>query len=475
MNLIRRISAAASIMFAGHENSAASFGPSDSVGDERGWFMRHIGGSTRAGVKMNHALAMQIPAVFAAIGIVSDAVGQLPLVLYQATPEGRMPAVNHPVYKLLKRSPNPEMGSMTFKALLQSHICGWGNGYAEIARTGLGTPTGLWPLLPDRTNPERVAGALRYKSTVGSIGGSGGTRASNIDLPADDVLHVPALGFNGLVGYSPITQMREALGMAQAMEKFGGEFFKNDAKSGGFILHPAQLTPKAKRNIVDSVTDQRKRGDPLEEARGNRDTGAGSEETEHHRVKVLEEGMKFVPTTISPEDSQFLTSREFQLGEIARMFRVPLVMLQAHTKDTSWGSGIEQIMIGFVVWTISPWLVRWEEELNRKLLTEAELDAGYFFKFNVNALLRGDMKTRAEFYKSGIEAGWLTRQQAREFEEFNRMAGLDAPLVPLNYATVGPDGEVKYPPKQTGATTPDPKTDADKQAADEIARTLEDA
>lgn len=480
MNLIRRFQAAASVMFSRDGSDAlevaglngdARYGASDSIGDERSWMLKimGIGGSgsgTRAGVPMNNRLAMQIPAVFAAIGIVSDAVGQLPLVLYRETPEGRVPATEHPCYRLLKRTPNPEMGAMTFKSLLQSHVCGWGNGYAEIQRDGYGIARNLWPMLPDRTAPERVAGLLRYRSSV--TAGS----AKPIDLPADDVLHVPALGFNGLVGYSPITQAREGLAMASAMEKFGGEFFKNDAKSGGFILHPAQLSKTAKKNIVESVTDQRKRGDPLAEARGNRDTGAGSDETEHHRVKVLEEGMKFVPTTISPEDSQFLSSREFQLGEIARLFRVPLVMLQAHTKDTSWGSGIEQIMIGFVVWTISPWLIRWEEELNRKLLTEDELDAGYGFKFNVNALLRGDMKTRALFYKAGIQDGWLTRQQAREFEEYNRLAGLDAPLVPMNYATVGPDGVVVYPPKSE--TTPPTSTASDDQrAADEIAALME--
>lgn len=475
MNLIRRIRAAASLAFApsaGIEAAlqAASFGPSESVSDPSGAFIQHIGGgATRAGVPMDHRLAMQIPAVFAAIGIVSDAVGQLPLVLYRETAEGRVPAKEHPIFRLLKRTPNPEMGAMTFKSMLQAHICGWGNGYAEIQRDGYGIAKNLWPLLPDRTAPERVRGALRYRSAVES------GPARPIDLPAEDVLHVPALGFNGLVGWSPITQAREGLAMASAMEKFGGEFFKNEAKSGGFILHPAQLSKTAKKNIVDSVADQRRRdGDPLGQARGQRDTGAGSDESEHHRIKVLEEGMKFVPTTISPEDSQFLLSREFQVGEIARMFRVPLVMLQAHTKDTSWGSGIEQIMIGFVVWTISPWLVRWEEELNRKLLTEEELEAGYGFKFNVNALLRGDMQTRAAFYKSGIEAGWLTRQQAREFEEFNRLAGLDAPLVPLNHASVSPTGEVIVHSAPKGETAP-AATDAEKQAADEIARIIEDA
>lgn len=473
MNLIRRIRAAASLAFAPSAElesvmEAASFGEGVSVGDPHGIIVRHFGGETsRAGVPMNHRLAMQIPAVFAAIGIVSDAVGQLPLVLYRQTEEGRIPATEHKVFRLLKRTPNPEMGAMTFKSMLQAHICGWGNGYAEIQRDGFGTARNLWPLLPDRTAPERQRGALRYRSSVEN------NPARPIDLPAEDVLHVPALGFNGLVGWSPITQAREGLAMATAMEKFGGEFFKNEARSGGFILHPAQLSKTAKKNIVDSVADQR-RGDPLAEARGKRDTGAGSDESEHHRIKVLEEGMKFVPTTISPEDSQFLLSREFQVGEIARMFRVPLVMLQAHTKDTSWGSGIEQIMIGFVVWTITPWLIRWEEELNRKLLTEEELEAGYAFKFNVNGLLRGDMKTRAEFYKSGIEAGWLTRQQAREFEEFNRLAGLDAPLVPLNHASVSPTGEViVHTAPKTAA--PDTETDDDKRAADEIARITEDA
>lgn len=481
MNLIRRIQVAASVMFAGGASDALEmaadgrYADGHSFGSERGLFARALSRATRAGVPMNHALAMQIPAVFAAIGIVSDAVGQLPLVLYRTTPEGREPATDHPCYRLLKRSPNPEMGAMTFKSLLQSHICGWGNGYAEIQRNGLGTPRALWPMLPDRTAPERVGGLLRYRSTMGE------GKARPINLPADDVLHVPALGFNGIVGYSPITQAREGLAMASAMEKFGGEFFKNDAKSGGFITHPAQLSAVAKKNIVDSITGQRKRGDPLAEA-APRDTGAGSDESEHHRVKVLEEGMKFVPTTISPEDSQFLSSREFQLGEIARLFRVPLVMLQAHTKDTSWGSGIEQIMIGFVVWTISPWLIRWEEELNRKLLTEEDLEAGYGFKFNVNALLRGDMKTRALFYMRGIQDGWLTRQQAREFEEFNRLVGLDAPLIPLNFATIGPDGKPVYEgPRADAAKAPgvapsawaDDETDDDKRARDQIESLLE--
>lgn len=484
MNLIRRIQVAASVMFGGAsgplEHAADSrYGDTIGLNGGHGFFARFTGRATQAGVPMSHAYAMQIPAVFAAIGIVSDAVGQLPLELHRQTEAGRVKATEHPVYRLMKRTPNPEMGAMTFKSLLQSHICGWGNGYAEIQRNGAGTAINLWPMLPDRTYPERVAGLLRYRSSV--ITGT----AKPINLPADDVLHVPALGFNGLVGYSPITQAREGLAMASAMEKFGGEFFKNDAKSGGFITHPAQLSATAKKNIVDSITDQRKRGDPLAEVSGtreagagNRDTGAGSAEMEHHRVKVLEEGMKFVPTTISPEDSQFLSSREFQLGEIARLFRVPLVMLQAHTKDTSWGSGIEQIMIGFVVWTISPWLVRWEEELNRKLLTEDELEAGYGFKFNVNALLRGDMKTRALFYKAGIQDGWLTRNQAREFEEWNRIVGLDEPMMPLNFATIGPDGVVKYPPKgsapaASAVDSTEPDADDDRRAADQIAELLE--
>lgn len=461
MNMIRRIK----------ESMAVAFGPSDTASNDNGWFVRHIGGApTRAGVPMSHERAMQIPAVYAAIGIVADAVGQLPLVLYRTTSEGREPATDHPVFKLLKRSPNPEMGAMTFKSLLQGHICGWGNGYAEIQRTQGGRPIGLWPMLPNVTHAYRDANrALRYRSSVMGTGKA-------IDLAAEDVLHIPALSFNGITGYSPITQIRESLGLTEAVSQFGQDFFKNDAKSGGFLLHPAKLTPTAKRNIVDSVMAQRRGGpirdgEPLSQTQANRTDPAGLDANESHRIKVLEEGMKFVPTTISPEDSQFLATREFQIGEIARAFRVPLIMLQAHGKDSSWGTGIEQVMIGFVVWTIGPWLVRWEEELNRKLLTERELESGYFFKFNVNALLRGDMKARAEFYKAGIDGGWLTRQEAREFEELNRIAGLDRPLVPLNHATVEPDGSIKNhnQPKQTATAATAPGDDpADRAAIDEL-------
>lgn len=461
MNLIRRFGAA----------MAVAFGASDPVSDESGWFVRHTGGApTRAGVKIDYNRAMQIPAVFAAIGVVADAVGQTPCVLYRTTEDGREPATDHPAYKLLKRAPNPEMGAMTFKSLLQGHACGMGNAYAEIQRTNGGRPVALWPMLPNVTAPYRASDRrLRYRSAVEGTG-------ERIDLPADDVLHIPALSFNGLVGYSPITQIRESLGLTEAVAQFGQDFFKNDAKSGGFLLHPAKLTPTAKKNIVDSVMDQRRRGmikdgEALKQAPGGRSGGdAGLSEAESHRIKVLEEGMKFVPTTISPEDSQFLATREFQIGEIARAFRVPLILLQSHSKDSSWGTGVEQVMIGFVVWTIAPWLVRWEEELNRKLLTEAELDAGYFFKFNTNALLRGDMKARAEFYRSGIEAGWLTRQQAREFEDFNRIAGLDRPLVPLNHATVEPDGSIKNhnQPEGTRAFATDPEQEAAAREIDEI-------
>jgi HK97 family phage portal protein len=211
---------------------------------------------------------------------------------------------------------------------------------------------------------------------------------------------------------------REAVGLGLAMERFGAKFFANDTKSGGFIQYPGRLGPQAQQNLQESLDEQ----------------GGLSNA---HRVKVLEEGAKFVQTTIPPEDAQFLGSREFQIAEIARIYNVPLWMIQSHEKTTSWGSGIEQMGLGFVRYTLQPWLVRWEQEANRKLFTRQEREAGYFVKFNVSALERGDTSARINYYASGIQNGWLNRNEARAKEEMNEEDGLGEFLEPRNMQPQG--------------------------------------
>lgn len=391
---------------------AAVYGPSESVGQHDSWLVRAIGGGkTKAGVQVSEWTALQLPVVYAAVGIIADTLAQLPLNLLRKTAKGSEVADDLPLYQVLHDQPNEHMSSFVWRNTTQHHVLLWGNGYAEIEQNNAGEAVGLWPLLPDRTRPRKNdAGDLLFRTSIDGV---------QYELPADRVLHIPAMGFDGYIGYSPVSLARQAIGLGLAMEEFGAKFFANDAKSGGFLLHPGRLSTQAQANL--GAGDKEKDGSP----RGALERQGGLENA--HRVKVLEEGMKFVPTTIPPEDAQFLGSREMQIAEIARLYRVPLILLNSHEKSTSWGSGIEQLMIGFVVWTIQPWLVRWEQELNRKLFTEAQREAGYFVKFNHNALLRGDMAARSQFYESGIRSRWLLPNEVREKEDLNRIEGGDEP------------------------------------------------
>ena len=376
-----------------------TYGGSQS-GSSDGWItagMMGAGGPTFAGAAVNEQLALRVTAVYRAIALISEAVAMLPIDVLQRVGDRREDRGDHPIAQLL-RNPNELMTAADLQGTTQMHALQYGNGYQDIQRNGRGEPVALWPLLPDRTRPigqkgmtdERV---IVYETTVAG-------RWHRI-IPAD-IIHIHGLAFDGLRGYSPLFLARQAVGLALGLEEFGAKFFGHDAKSGGHIEHPGKLGPEAQKNLQDSMAAQ----GGLQNA---------------HRVKILEEGMKFVPTTISPEDSQFLATRGFQVEEIARLYGVPLHMIQSQAKTTSWGSGVAQMSLGFLIYTLSPWLVRSEQELGRKLLTEEEITAGFFLKYNVNALLRADAKTRAEFYTKALSkaTGWMGRTEVRALEDLN--------------------------------------------------------
>lgn len=371
----------------------AAFGPSDGVSNSDHWIMRAIGGGkTHAGTYVSEWTAMNLPVVYRCVSLIADAIAYMPIDIYRKEKKKRVLADDREDYWAVSRRPNENMTSFVWRQTTSSHILLWGNGYNYLTRKGNGMVTEITPLLPDRTRPVKEIGRDLYYTT--SIDGE--TR----NLPAADVIHIPALGFDGLCGYSPIYMARQAVGMALALEEFGGKFFSNDAKSGGFIMHPGPLNEKARQNLTDSMTKKQ----------GGLDNA--------HKVKVLEEGAKFVATTIPPEDAQFLGTREFQIAEMARLYGIPLHMLQSHEKVTSWGSGIEQMNIGFVIYTLASWIARWEQELNRKLFLPEE-QKKYYVKLNINALLRGDANSRADFYSKGIKDGWLTPDEAREKEDLD--------------------------------------------------------
>ena len=394
------------------------------------WLVDLMGGAlTNSGARINEMNACKNITVLACIGLLSDSIASLPCVLFEETPDGKRmskkPAVKHPAYKLLKKSPNPEMTPFTFQELMIQHLSTWGNSYNYIARDGAGNPRELWPCLPDRTNVRRnpANGELMYE-TIDRFG-------NMMRIAAEDMLHIPGMGFDGLVGKSPIGLMREAIGLSVSGEEYGARFFSNGANSGGVLEHPNQLSDAAYARLKESFNERYS---------GNSNA---------HKTQILEEGMKFNKITIPPNDAQFLETRGFQVEEIARGFRVPPPLIGYMEKASSFGTGIEQLSIGFVKYTLRPIAVRVQDTFNKKLLTESE-QKNMFFKYNMDALLGGDFKTRMEGYNQGRVGGWLSINDIREKEDMDPVESGDDYLQPLNMAPAGSIPPAKDIPKTGG-------------------------
>lgn len=357
-----------------------------------------MGGST-SGKRVNERSSMQMTAVYSCVRILSEAVAGLPLHLYQYTDNGgKEKAVEHPLYFLLHDEPNPEMTSFVFRETLMTHLLLWGNAYTQIIRNGKGEIMALYPLMPDRMTVDRdEKGRLYYEYMVSSDDAptmKGGT----VKLPPSEVLHIPGLGFDGLVGYSPIAMAKNAIGMAIACEEYGAKFFANGAQPSGVLEHPGTI--KDPSRVRESWTQ----------------TFGGSHNA--NKVAVLEEGMKYTPISISPEQAQFLETRKFQINEIARIFRVPPHMVGDLEKSSF--SNIEQQSLEFVKYTLDPWVSRWEQSIVRSLLTEEEKKQ-YFVKFNVDGLLRGDYESRMNGYATARQNGWMSANDIRELENLDRI------------------------------------------------------
>jgi HK97 family phage portal protein len=397
---------------------SSAFGPSAPISDPNGWFVRAVGQKTAAGTSPTEFTAMQLPAVYACFNRISNPLAGFPMkIMKPKKGGGSEEVIDHPMSpgsdSPIGLRPNPFMSSRTIRKTVQCHALAWGNGYLEIERNGKGQAVGLWPLLPWNTSPVRESSSLYYRTTISG---------QQFKIDQGDVLHIMDISQDGYVGLSPIRMAREALGLAKALEQFGGKFFSNDAKSGGFLMHPGKLSAAAQGNIGG------KKGDPANPAT-NLEKQGGLDNA--FRVKVLEEGMKFIQTTIPPEDAQFLGTRLAQIAEIARMYDVPLILLQSHDGTPSWGTGIEQLMIGFVRQTIAPWVAAWEQELNFKLFTNEERKLGYYVKFNMNALLRGDTAARAAFYREMFSVAGISPNQICDLEDMD---------------PIGPDGDHHFVP-----------------------------
>ena len=360
-------------------------------------------GGTTAGKAVTEQSAMQLTAVYSCVRILSEAIAGLPLHLYRYTEDGgKEKALEHPLYPLLHDEPNPEMASFNFRETLMSHLLVWGNAFAQVIRNGKGEIVALYPLMPNRMKVDRDdAGRLYYSYQVADSDAPT-MKSGTVILKPSDVLHIPGLGFDGLVGYSPIAMAKNAIGMALATEEYGAKFFANGATPGGLLEYPGTVKDP------DRVRDSWNRG-----FSGSQNAG---------KVAILEEGMKYTPISIAPEQAQFLETRKFQINEIARIFRIPPHMIG--DLDKSSFSNIEQQSLEFVKYTLDPWVVRWEQALSRSLFTPEEKKR-YFFKFNVEGLLRGDYQSRMNGYAVARQNGWLSANDIRELENLDRIPAED--------------------------------------------------
>lgn len=366
------------------------------VGSSFTFFM----GNSSSGKTVTERSAMQMTAVYACVRILSEAVAGLPLHFYRYKADGsKEKAIDSNLYHLLHDEPNPEMSSFVFRETLMTHLLLWGNAYAQIIRNGKGEVIALYPLMPNKMSVDRNENGKLYYTYTRSDCEPNAMNGSSVVLEPKDVLHIPGLGFDGLVGYSPIAMAKNAIGLAIATEEFGSKFFANGAAPSGVLEHPGTIKDPSR----------------VREAWQSQFGGSGNS----GKVAVLEEGMKYTPISISPEQAQFLETRKFQINEIARIFRVPPHMVGDLEKSSF--SNIEQQSLEFVKYTLDPWVVRWEQSLSRSLLSEDEKKQ-YFFKFNLEGLLRGDYQSRMNGYAIARQNGWMSANDIRELEDLDKLS-----------------------------------------------------
>ena len=319
-------------------------------------------GGTTAGKAVNERTAMQASAVHACVRVLAEAVAGLPIHLYQYTGDGGKERVpDHPLYTLLHDTPNPEMTSFVFRETLMTHLLLWGNAFSQIVRDGRGRVLALYPLLPSKMDVRRAKnGELLYTYRRDQEESRINPDSGTVTLRREDVLHIPGLGFDGIIGYSPIAMAKNSVGMALAVEEYGSAFFSNGANPGGVLEHPG---------IIKDVQRVKDTWNTVYQGSGNA-----------HRLAVLEEGLKYHAIGIPPDQAQYLETRKFQIAEIARIFRVPLHLVGDLDRATF--GNIEHQSLEFTKYTLNPWVTRWEQSLQQALILPSERSR-YFIKFSL--------------------------------------------------------------------------------------------
>ena len=371
-----------------------------------GWLMD--GPSTDAGEVINEQTALKISTVFTCLRVLSESVSSLPVQLLRVTPQGRMQELENPLAYLFGVAPNVEMNSCTFFDTLTFQLMLTGNAYAEIQRSDDGSPVALWPLLSRLTAPVRMPnGELAYETADGEIGGKRRV------LTCNNILHVPLMSADGIVGMSPITMAARSLGLAAAATRYGARFFANNATPSGILSTIQRVKPEDKAKMRTEWEAM--------QLGGNR-----------HRIAVLDQELTYARLGISPEEAQFLETRIHERSEICALFRVPVHMCGSEQKLSN--SNVEQLNLAFITDSLRPILTRFEAELVRKLLPRTPGSASTLtFRFDISERQRGDTAAQVSLIAAGRQWGALTANDVL------RMLGLpvagpseDIRLAPLN-------------------------------------------
>lgn len=408
------------------------------------------GGKSKSGMLVNEGSALSISTVWACARALAEDCAKLPLKVYQRQADGsKIVKPDHPVSRLLNLRPNPETTAFLLRETTIAHAALGGNGIMEIEQSGSGAPINLWPIHPVRVTVKRGPN----KQIVYCVTGSKG---SDVELPASRVFHLRGLGGDGLVGYSVVAKARESMGMAMAAEQFGAAFFGSSARPSGIFTHPGKLDAIARDNLGKSLKEQYSGTDNVA------------------KTMLLWEGLSWTQTMIPPEEAQFLETRQFQVTEICRWFRMKPHKVADLSRATF--SNIEQQDLEYVGDCLMGWLVRWEQEANLKLLSEAERQAGYFVEHVVAGLLRGDMKSRMESYQIGRFMGIYSANDVCKIENLNPLPAEigDQYLVPANMTTpqklgAAPAPAIAPPANRAANPAPDPNADPAAKRASELA------
>jgi len=388
------------------ERSVSPENPQFTLGNPATWVYDIFGGPTPSGIYVDEETAIKFSAVFACVRILSETIASLPFNVYKQTGRSKEVALEHRVQYLIHNEPNTLMTSFVFRETMQACVSLWGNAYAEIIRDRSYRPLSLEIHHPSVVTPKQVT-VEGQKMLVYFIKGR---TAPVLGL---DMIHIPGLSFDGIKGKSPIQVAKDNIGLGLAQEQFGSEFFKNGTAFNGYLKTDAKLS---KEQFERALAQWQTRWS----GEGNR-----------WKTPLLEGNLDYKTIGIPPEQAQWIASRQFQLSEVTRIFRIPPHLVGDLSRSTN--NNIEHQGIEFVVHTMRPWVVRWEQEFNRKLFTAAEVK-NHYTKINLDGLLRGDSAARATLYQRGINDGWLSRNEVRELEDRNPVDGLDEYLVPMNMA-----------------------------------------